>query len=260
MQPFYFGSSRRPVFGVYHAPEADRAKRAGVVLCHPLGHEYLRAHRAFRNLAVALAAQGLHVLRFDYSGSGDSAGDDEDVTIEQCLADLDAAIEELKDTSGIAKVSLVGLRLGATFAAMAACRRSDVERLVLWDPVLDGASYLEEMLTLQRGWLRDRLGAEAERLAEDGELIGFAATKTMCTQLNAATLLSLPAVKAKGVSLMISEERPSYAALVTTLAASKVPVACTAIPGSGDWTNVDDVHQILLPHAMVRAIVAVMTS
>ena len=49
------------------------ARQSAIVLCQPLGHGYLRAHRAFRNLAVSLASQGFHVLRFDYYGCGDSA-------------------------------------------------------------------------------------------------------------------------------------------------------------------------------------------
>src|SRR6185503_18450344 len=124
MQPFYFGTSEQQLFGVYHAAESGSSKRAGVVLCQPVGHEYLRAHRAFRNLAMALAGQGFHVLRFDYFATGDSAGDGEQLSVRQCLSDLATAIDELKDIAGVTKVSLVGLRLGATFAALAASGRS----------------------------------------------------------------------------------------------------------------------------------------
>ena len=109
MQPFYFGTSQKQLFGVYHAPDGKSARQSAILLCQPLGHEYLRAHRAFRNLAVSLAGQGFHVLRFDYFGCGDSGGDQEQATIDQCLADLSTAVEELKDTAGVPRVSLVGL-------------------------------------------------------------------------------------------------------------------------------------------------------
>ena len=260
MQPFYFGSSHRQLFGAYHAPEAGREKRAGVVLCHPLGHEYLRAHRAFRNLAALLAAQGLHVLRFDYFGSGDSGGDDAEMTMEQCLADIDTAIDELKDTAGIARVSLVGLRLGATFAALTAARRGDVDRLILWDPVSDGAAYLDELLTLQRGWLCDRLGERAVGLAGDGELIGFSATSAVRAQLKSLTLSSVPRTRARAVALMVSDERPSYELLHRAFVGSGAAAACDLVREPAEWTSVDQVHQILLPHAMVRAIAAALSS
>ena len=257
MQPFYFGSSKQQLFGIYHAPESQPAKSSGVVLCYPLGHEYLRAHRAFRNLAVALAGQGFHVLRFDYFGSGDSAGDPEDTGVGQCLADLDAAIEELKDTSGVSRVSLIGLRFGATFAAIASARRRDVDRLVLWDPVLDGESYVSELKTLQHRWLIDRLGS-AEAAADETELIGFALTSAIAAEL-VATRLPQRGLQAKSIALMLSEDRSAYRTLAAALGDGGV-VASTIVAEPHHWDSGDMVHQILLPHAMVRAIASTMVS
>jgi uncharacterized protein len=260
MQPFFFGTSQKQLFGVYHAPEARAARQSAILLCQPLGHEYLRAHRAFRNLAVALAGQGCHVLRFDYFGCGDSGGDGEQATIDQCLSDLSAAVEELKDTSGVPKVSLVGLRLGATLAALTASRRPDIDRIVLWDPVLDGQAYLDDLRDLHASWLRDRLGAKAAADPARAELIGFPLTEAIHRQLVAATLTPLPALRAKAVWLMVSEEQARYQALHATLEASRVPVAYSVVPGSGEWDRPESVHQTLLPHAMVRAITAAMAS
>jgi uncharacterized protein len=259
MQPFYFGSSQKQLFGIYHAPESQPARASGVVLCHPLGHEYLRAHRAFRNLAVSLAGHGFHVLRFDYFGSGDSGGDPEDTTIAQCRADLDAAIDELKDTSGVTKVSLIGLRFGATLATFAAARRRDVERLVLWDPVLDGEAYIRELRALQHNWLVDRLGT-ADAAADETELIGFALTDATRAELEATSLSGSLPLRARSVALMLSEDRPSYRTLATALGEDGRSVACTVVAESSDWDRGDMVHQILLPHAMVRAIAAAMIS
>ena len=75
MQVRYFGSSERALLGVYSPPEAALEREAVVLLCHPAPQEYMRSHWALRQLAARLAAAGLHVLRFDYSGTGDSAGD-----------------------------------------------------------------------------------------------------------------------------------------------------------------------------------------
>jgi pimeloyl-ACP methyl ester carboxylesterase len=259
MQPFYFGSSKTQLFGIYHTPEAEAARSTAIVLCCPLGHEYLRAHRAFRNLAVALAGRGYHVLRFDYFGVGDSSGEAAEVSLHQCLEDLGAAIEELKDTAGVTRVSLIGLRMGATLAAMAAARRRDIDRLVLWDPALDGRGYIEELTTLQRVWLEDRMGAVPASVGRD-ELIGFVLTDAIRAEFEAATLSPFPKVNAKSVDLMLSERRPSYARLVTDVQAAHHAVTCTVVDEPGHWTSADLVHQILLPHAMIRSIVALMTS
>lgn len=257
MQPFFFGTSREQLFGVYHAPEARAMRNAAVVLCHPLGHEYLRAHRAFRNLAVALAGQGFHVLRFDYFGSGDSGGDPRQTTVERCLSDLACAIDELKDISGASKVSLIGLRFGATFAALAASKRNDIERLLLWDPVVDGKAYVDELQALQRDWLHDRLGTA--KAASESELIGFALTETIRAQLESTTLTAVPKVKARVVSLVISGEAGGYAALKQQLE-QQSGATCAVVEESNDWQRADMVHQILLPHVMVRTIAAAMVS
>ncbi len=189
MQPFHFGTSQKQLFGVYHAPEVKTARQSAILLCQPLGHEYLRAHRAFRNLAVALAGQGSHVLRFDYFGSGDSSGDGEQASFEQCLSDLSAAVDELKDMSGLPRVSLVGLRIGAMLAALAARERRDIDRVVLWDPVLDGQRYLDDLCELHASWLLDRLGARATPDTSRAELLGFPVTETFHRQLSAGKLM-----------------------------------------------------------------------
>jgi hypothetical protein len=48
---------------------------SGVIVLPPTGYPYLCAHRALRVLAERLAERGHTVLRIDYDGTGDSAGD-----------------------------------------------------------------------------------------------------------------------------------------------------------------------------------------
>jgi pimeloyl-ACP methyl ester carboxylesterase len=115
------------------------------VLCYPLAREYLLAHPTFRYLARLLAGSGYHVLRFDYFGTGDSAGEFEQAGLERWIADIHTAIEELRDVGRVGQITLLGLRFGGTLAAMAARGRRDVNQLVLWNPVIDGADYLAEL-------------------------------------------------------------------------------------------------------------------
>jgi pimeloyl-ACP methyl ester carboxylesterase len=255
VQPFFFGSSAEQLFGVYHPPDAARGRPRAVVLAHPLGHEYLRAHRAFRNLAAALAGNGWHVLRFDYLGSGDSCGDGERTTVAQCLADLDAAIDEIEDISGATRASIVGLRLGATFAEIAAQRRDDIERVVLWDPILDGGAYLEALARLQADWLADRLGPAAVPVTDE-EVIGFPLTDAGRAELAGLTLTPHARSEAPAALLYVSEDVPAYRALRDGMSVSRRTVTYDVIAGAGAWDDVEQVHQVLLPHAMVRRIAA----
>src|SRR5262245_18163177 len=72
--PFYFGRESSPLFGVFHAPARTTCLPA-FVFCHPFAEEKLWTHRVFVSFARRLAAEGYPVLRFDYMGNGDSAGD-----------------------------------------------------------------------------------------------------------------------------------------------------------------------------------------
>jgi pimeloyl-ACP methyl ester carboxylesterase len=173
MLPVLFGPRDGRLFGVFHgASAAPRAE--GIVLCQPMGHEYIRAHRTFRQIAVQLAEAGFPVMRFDYFGCGDSTGDGAEGTLPRWIADVHAAIDELRETAGVPAVSLVGLRLGASIALLAAASRADVRRIMLCDPVLDGRAYLAELRTLQRRWLKGRPDSRLFAFNPRGtELIGF---------------------------------------------------------------------------------------
>jgi pimeloyl-ACP methyl ester carboxylesterase len=256
MQPFYFGLSEQPLFGMYHAPDGPAKRRAPVVLCHPTGHEYLRAHRAFRNLATTLAGQGLHVLRFDYLGMGDSAGEGELTTVGQCLDDIATAIEELKDISGSPKVTLVGLRIGATLASVAASRRTDVDRVCLWDPVVDGRDYLSQITLAQRLWLKDRMGEAVLLEDERSQCIGFPMTDAIRHGLETMRMPAAETIRCRTVSLFVSEDDERYRTLHGALTAAGNAGGYALVAGSGDWADGEQVHQLLLAHAMVRSISA----
>lgn len=159
-RPIWFGEGGQPVFGWWHSPADDRA-RAGVLLCPPLGFEYLQSHRALRMLADELAAEGFCVVRFDYDGTGDSAGGGGEARLAAWTATARCALGLLR-RKGLIDVCLVGMRLGATFAAMLADLDGAVDQLVLWDPCSSGRSFLAEQRALQRlasgGGTRDRAG------------------------------------------------------------------------------------------------------
>ncbi len=154
--PFYFRLSDKPLFGCYHEPSTSRPRSCGILICQPVGHEYVNSHRALRHLAARLAEAGFPVLRFDYYGCGDSSGNSEDASVAQWVKDISAAVVELRRRSGLFRICMVGLRLGATLATLAAAQRGDVESMVLWGPVAEGENYFDELLLLEREMLRFR--------------------------------------------------------------------------------------------------------
>jgi pimeloyl-ACP methyl ester carboxylesterase len=126
-------------------------------MSHPFGEEKLWAHRIYVVFARALAQRSIPVLRFDYTGAGDSAGDTAQASVDTYLEDLGAAVDALAARAPhVERIALVGLRFGGTLAALfaenarVAGTHSKVTQapLVLWDPVLDGESYIQELLRI----------------------------------------------------------------------------------------------------------------
>ncbi len=145
----YFGPEDRPLFGWVHQP-ADGRSRGTVILCQPLIREYISAHYTFRMLAEVLAARGITAIRFDYDGTGDSAGTGDDPRrIDAALASIGHAVD-LARRVGDGPLALVGMRMGALLAACAAEACGSVAGLVLWDPCDSGREFLREQSALFR--------------------------------------------------------------------------------------------------------------
>lgn len=163
----WFGPPDRRLFGWVHLPLDGRAQGA-VVLCSPLAREETNAHAPYRLLAEQLADRGLVAIRFDYDGAGDSAGSHHDPRrLERWLSSVHHAVALARST-GVTRVSLVGMRLGATLAAAVAEQLGTVDSLVLWDPCWSGRTFIRQ----QRAISILRFGGDGPGAAP-GELPGF---------------------------------------------------------------------------------------
>ena len=186
MEAYFFGESGRQLFGAFH--EASGGGEHGVVLAYPGPQEYVQSHYAFRLLATQLAREGLSVLRFDWSGTGDSAGDGDSVSFQQWRDDLQLAVQELKDVSNARRISIIGFRLGATIAAITPFKLP-MEELVLWEPVIRGHSYLDELGSRARRKFGDLLEPPPWwRQGHPHELLGYPISGAHRTELEALDL------------------------------------------------------------------------
>lgn len=216
MEPFYFNTSERPLFAVYHPPHAGAARKLGIVLCYPMGQEYIRSHRAFVQLARRLSAAGFHCLRFDYSGCGDSAGDLADAGIEQWMRDIGCAIDELRDGVGTERICLIGLRLGATLAALVGARRGDAQQMILWEPVLHGQGYIDELRSNHRERLRRSFANPPTDRENDGavERLGFPLTIPLADAIRRLDLTRQEVSPANEILLLGNTEESRLHALL----------------------------------------------
>jgi uncharacterized protein len=210
--PNFFGDRDRQLFGIYHAPEADTARDAGVVLCYPAPQEYSQSHWAFQKLATMLSAAGLHVLRFDYFATGDSYGKAEEGTLEQWTTDIEMAAQELRDVAGIRRISLVGMRLGAVLANRAVARGVRARDLVLWDPVVSGQRYVAALDAVEQIRLSQLKYPEPDQSVA-GELMGHAFRPAMRELTSAVNFLAEPIGAVDRVLIVSSDADPAQQSL-----------------------------------------------
>lgn len=253
MNPIFFGRAPKSLFGVYHPPKAAQARQTGIVLCYPFGQEYMRAHRAFRQLALLLTKAGFHVMRFDYYGTGDSSGEATEASLAQWVEDANSAADELRETAEIQRVAFVGLRLGAMVAALAAAGRQDVDQVVLWDPAVKGSDYIAEILEERT----DSVGNTRHTALSDGTVgvMGFPVTASLRQQIVAVDLMNVDAPAGSGRLVVASHDRSEYSALGKQSRAG-VKVSYDVVPSEGSWNEVDDYGGALIPVFLIQAIVA----
>ena len=252
MIPLYFGNSNKPLFGVYHPPTTQSIQDVGALLCYPGPQEYTGTHWAFRRLANLLCQAGFHVFRFDYFGTGDSSGESGEANVNQWIHDIRSAAKELKDTSGAKKISILGLRLGAALAARASIEGLRVKNLVLWDPVITGKDYINELTAMHH----DLFPTLKEQLIDGHcqELLGYPFPPEMRKCIEQINLLEQPPSSTERISLIVAEERSEYLRLRDQLTASGVPLAYRVIPDSAGWRDVKDFGQALLVNDILHAI------
>jgi alpha-beta hydrolase superfamily lysophospholipase len=251
--PLFFGPGDRSLFGWYHAPADDRQAAMGIVICAPLGHEHINSHRSLRHLADRFAAAGLPALRFDYHGTGDSSGyDEEPQRLSHWLDSVRDAVGAVRSWANVSRVGLVGLRMGATFAAYAS-HGLNVSDLVLWSPCVRGTSYLRELKALRLG----RASTAAERRSPDLEVGGFLMTEE--TQRELAQLNLEAAQPAAGRVLIVArDDLPADTRLCDAWATRGLAVEQRVLPGYA--MMLQEPHRTQVPHAAIADIVGWMSA
>jgi hypothetical protein len=142
-----------------------------MLLTPALGHEYVQCHFAYRILAVRLAEAGFPVLRFEYRGCGNAGGSLDSLRVDDWLADIECASEELARLSGVGAVCLGGIRFGAALAALAAGTAPAADAALLWTPVLNGTRYVAEIEQRHARFATD-LPSAGGFTRQPGEILG----------------------------------------------------------------------------------------
>lgn len=149
------GLAQAPIFCWYHAPASVGLCRAAIVLCPPFAHDYMVSYQAMQSWARQLAQAGYAVLHPDLQHAGDSAdiaglwqADEQLDLIAIWQENIRRAAAFVRQKSGMQRLILAGLRLGASLAASVAAS-CQAQALILFAPVLQGRHYARELLMLK---------------------------------------------------------------------------------------------------------------
>jgi pimeloyl-ACP methyl ester carboxylesterase len=194
------------------------AGRHGVLLCGAINHEILPLYQSWHALAAMISDAGFPALRFDYHGTGDSLGDDRDpCRVEAWLNSIRAAARFMREELAVETLDFVGIRLGATFAALTAAEIG-VERLALVAPVGSGRSYIREARArsgmLAGIWRLGETNALRDEIANDGFII----TADTAAEISRIDLTRGPRSLAREV--LILSEKPVASKLANALEAT----------------------------------------
>lgn len=250
----FFGPPDAQRFYAHHPPDEASARPRGVLVCNPGPQEFRQSHFVLRELAERLAERGAHVLRFDYVGTGDSAGDAVDCSLDRWANDVHEAVDELRALAGVSRVSVVGLRLGAAVACRAAARGTRIHELVLWDPVIRGARYLSHLEARQERIRLDQAYPISDVIDPD-TLLGLPLTREQRAELDTLDLRADPLGDPARLTIFTATPDEDVDALVARCALDGIDAAAHVL----DDASLDRAawhEDTLLARAIPAAIVA----
>lgn len=241
IEPFYFGKDSR-LFGIYH-PADGLANGHAVLIAPPLLNEAMRAHFALRQIALKLSAAGHDVLRFDFSGTGNSLGSPIDFRPADWVDDIRLAGQELLDISGAVSLSIVTARFSACLATCSSAAER-YSRCVMWDPVASGPRWLAELRKSQDAAIRRLPQAPLDR---EREFLGHRVHDLFTDDL---ARLQEGEILADRVLCIVHDN--------VTRAGTRAKNADTVlVPFQCNWKSLSS--QVLYPHAVIERICQFLT-
>ena len=246
-QPFYFGSREKPLSGWLHTVENKQYSDTGVIICPPLAVEYMNSYRALRYVADYFALAGIAAIRFDYHGTGNSSGiEEEEDRLTNWLWSIEQAIQQLKTLTGCRKFGLFGFRMGATLATLIS-EKIPSDFLILWAALNNGKNYIREIKLLQ---MAGETHTNTEALLEAGGMGYWPQTVEEISNIN----LSKVSPQARNILIIPRDEQVSDTKLYDHWKQKELNVSLETYIGSTEILI--DPHLTVIPHSTIQNIVA----
>lgn len=137
----FIESKNGKLFRAYAQPNTE--SKEVVMICNALGEEAKASFGVLSNLANLLWSKGWSIVRFDYSGTGDSEGTWFTISFQDWLNNCVDVLDDIKRCMHPVRIVVIGVRLGANIAAKLAATQHPEQLigLVLWAPILNLQHY-----------------------------------------------------------------------------------------------------------------------
>lgn len=243
---FFLPATHGPRFCLHHAAAIGSVARGSILYVHPFGEEMNCSRRIVARQCRAFAAQGWQVLQIDLGGCGDSGGDLIDASLTHWLQDLRDALSWLGQQPVATPVALWGVRFGALLALEFARTESQIDQLLFWQPVTDGAKFLAQFLRMAvaadfaESGTRPDVTRLRQQLVQRGsiEIAGYPLSATLAAEIEQLHMRAL--VAARTVCWLQAGSGPTLApastAVVERWRAAGVPVLAECVPAPPFWT------------------------
>jgi exosortase A-associated hydrolase 2 len=259
--PEFVAADDARLFAVLRRPAGTAA--GAVLIVPPLAEEMNKTRRLASLLADRLAARGVASISFDLSGTGDSSGEFAQATWRNWLRDVQV-IAAWAGARGVPVTSVLGTRAGCLLAAAWQVEsRATLRQVVCWQPVVDGARYVDQILrsrvaaSLSGAGPREHAAGLRQMLARDGrlEIGGYEWPAGLLHDLEVLKLAPLYAQSSAPidwVEVPRGEDaplQPAYAQATEQLRQAGRQVRVTRVAAEPFWTSVE----VVAPPALVDA-------
>lgn len=217
-----------------------------IVVVPPVGHEYTHSHSSVRLLCEQLCTAGFPVARFDLEGTGNSSdGTTPETLLVKWVRNVEDVVAWLRTQTGCRSAGVVGLRMGASIAALYT-QRHPVRSLLLWAPCIHGGAFLRDCQMIGTA---SQYKKDTGKLDCGGIVLGVDAQSDI-----AAFRLDQVTPSAERAFLLDRDDAPGGAAVRNWLAPTGIELTTTTQPQYAQMMR-QSMHS-LVPIDSIREMVA----
>ncbi|MDR7067470.1 amino acid adenylation domain-containing protein [Pseudoxanthomonas japonensis] len=259
---FFFGPGNRRLFGMRHRSDGSAVASVPTLLCvAPLLQEGIMSQRALWTLCEAVASQQGSALRFDWFGTGDSTGDTRQLGLEGMQRDLQIAVEQM--AAGALAPRTLALRSACLPVLLSASAGAAPVDLVLWDPIVRGASMVDRWRRQHQEQLKDvgrYITRRGHAIAAD-ELLGFDVAPAFLEALSALDFRARPLPSGSRVHVVVWSVDADVQSFIDAQQAAGVAVQVThlATDDRPPWDEPMQFENQALPRRSVVQLAALLT-